>query len=295
MKVITLKCQSLSGKPLEASYLPERGMNMVSLKYGDIEVIDQTTKDEFEKKYSGLGALIGPHFHRRPPHLIPKINEAEFPHTEYLKNNPAADPFTHGIGRYAPWNVTHTDHSFHAHLSGKDQWNGISLAELEGQNFEMTFIGKLTPSGLQIHLSVVSDRDSIVGIHYYYGLSGGQGMVISQVKDTYISNNKMEKIPDHWSLDAQNTLTYPLDQDTDFTFFPYPDPLAGRVILDTKTHQVVTTYRCNCAENSWQLWHPKESSFVCIEPVSSQNPRRPNLSVSSIGIQLQLFDKESSH
>ena len=292
MAPFTLRNQTESGKKIEATFFPEKGMNMISYKLGEIESIDQSTKELFEKKFAGLGPLIGPHFHRRQASLIPKnIDEKKFPHSVYFKNDERPDPFTHGIGRYAPWNVDFTETSFQAKLTGKDTWNDVPFSELEGQNFEMHLSGELKPTGLEIELSVVSDTDSIVGIHYYYSLPNGKGRVLSQVQDAYIINNEKKNLPEEWDFDSQNNLTYPLNQETDFTFFPYPNPLEGKIILDTETHQLVTTYQSDSEENSWQLWHPKGASFVCIEPVSSQNPRRPNLTVSSIRIQLQLIPK----
>jgi len=292
MAAITLKNQTESGTSIQATFLPEKGMNMISYKQGDIEGIDQSTKDPFEKKFAGLGALIGPHFHRRRPHLIPKnIDDKKFPHSVYFKNDERPDPFSHGIGRYAPWSVEFSETSFQAKLTGKDTWNDVPLSELEGQNFKMHFNGELKPTGLDLELSVVSDADSIVGIHYYYSLPNGKGTVSSQVQNAYITNNEKKPFPSEWNLDSQHLLTYPLDRDTDFTFFPYPNPLAGKIILDTDTHQLITTYQSDSEENSWQLWHPKGASFVCIEPVSSQDPRRPNLTVSTIRIQLQIVSK----
>jgi len=292
MTPFTLKSKTEMGIPLQATFHPERGMNMLSYKLGNLEVIDQSTKEVFEKKYAGLGALIGPHFHRRPLHLIPQnIDENIFPHSKYFKNDERPDPFSHGIGRYAPWKVSYTEENFTAKLSGKDLWNGVPLSQLEGQNFEMQFHGMLTPSGLKLKLSAVSDFDSIVGIHYYYTLPSGRAVIFSQVQNAYIIQNEKKQLPSDWNFDKEHNLTYPLDQDTDFTFFPYPDPLLGKIILDTETHKLVTTYHSDSEENSWQLWHPKGASFVCIEPVSSQNPRRPNLTVSSIQIELQIFEK----
>jgi hypothetical protein len=289
MAPITLKNSTESGQKLEAVFVPEKGMNMNSFKCGSIEVIDQSTKEQFEKKFAGLGALIGPHFHRRQPHLIAKnIDEKKFPHSAYFTNDAHPDPFSHGIGRYAPWNATFTDTSFKASLSGKETWGGVPLSLLEGQNFKLNFNGKLTSSGLELELSVVSDSDSLVGIHYYYALPEGKGTVISKVQNSYIEAGEKKPLPQQWNIDSQNSLSYPLEADTDFTFFPYPDPLKGTITLKTATHQLITSYQCDSAENSWQLWHPKGASFVCIEPVSSQDPRHPNLTVSSIRIHLQI-------
>ena len=69
MKRITLTNIAPKGELLQATYLPEKGMNLISYKMGDIEVIDQSTYPLFEERFAGLGALIGPHFHhsKAPP------------------------------------------------------------------------------------------------------------------------------------------------------------------------------------------------------------------------------------
>lgn len=290
MSSITLKNTSSEGVPMEATFLPDKGMNMVSFTLGDIEVIDQSTCKDFERRFAGLGPLIGPHFHRRKPSLIPKVaDESAFPHIAYFKEEGRLDPFSHGVARYAPWRAEATQHAIHATLSGDDTWNGVSLSALEGQNFKMTFDVVLTPEGLQLTLSVVSDADSIVGIHYYYHLPNGMGKIVSKVQNAYIINGEKKPLPFDWDFDSQNVLKYPLSQETDVTLFPYPDPLQGKIILETETHHLITTYQNASQENSWQLWHPKGASFVCIEPVSAQDPRHPNLTVSAISIQLQIF------
>src|ERR1700733_331139 len=173
MDSIILKNTTASGIPLEAIFLPNKGMNLISYKRGSIEVIDQSTKGEFERRFAGLGPLIGPHFHRRKPHLVPKMDVTKFPYVANLNNEVQSDPLSHGIGRYAPWQAKFTETSIEEKLSGKDTWNDIPLSALEGQNFQMTFHVDLTKQGLELKLSVVSDTDSIVGIHYYYYLPQG--------------------------------------------------------------------------------------------------------------------------
>lgn len=286
MNPITLKNQTPEGIPLEVKFLPEKGMNMISYKLENIEVIDQSTQEGFKKRFAGLGALIGPRFHCRKSSIIPHIEGI----AKFLDiPEGRSDPFSHGIGRYSAWKAEATEHSVHATLSGKDTWHdAISLSDIEGQNFKMSFKANLTPCGLQLELAVVSDTDSIVGIHYYYYLPEGKNTIISKVQDAYIVNNEKKPLPADWNFNSQSILRYELNKDTDFTFFPYPNPLEGEITLETETHRLVTNYWSASQENSWQLWHPKEASFVCIEPVSSQDPRHPNLTVSSIKIQLQI-------
>jgi galactose mutarotase-like enzyme len=233
--------------------------------------------------------LIGPHFHHRRKEIIPSVkDEALFPHIARVKSKGIEEPFSHGIGRYAPWKAEATPTSVKAELTGKDTWNGVPLAELEGQNFKMSFAADLQADGLHLHLSVVSDTDSIVGIHYYYHLPEGKGKIISSVQDTFLKEGKRCPIPSSWTYNPQHVLEFPLEEPADYTFYPYPHPCEGKIELVTPTHKLVTQYTCASQENAWQLYHPAGASFVCIEPVSAQDPRHPNLTVSSLRIHLNL-------
>lgn len=153
--MITLKNQALDGQLLQASFLPLKGMNLVSLKKGDLEIIDQSTINLFEERFAGLGALIGPHFHHRENQQIPLVPFEElFPHIARVKLKGGNEPFSHGIARYAPWNYSSTETTLHAKISGDDTWNGVLLSTLEGFNFEMYMDIELTSQGLTIELSV---------------------------------------------------------------------------------------------------------------------------------------------
>lgn len=278
MSTITLKNQTKNGEFLEATFLSDKGMNMISFKKGDQEVIEQSTKDLFDERFAGLGALIGPHFHHKQAALVPQVkNEDRFPHIARVKAKGIQDPFSHGIGRYAPWKAEATNEYVKARLTGKDLWNEVALSTLEGQNFNMTFEAHLKENGLFLNLSVVSDTDSLVGIHYYYALPNGVGEVISHVKNADQGDKK---------------LIFNLSQEADFTYHPSPNPLEGKILLKTSTYCLQTTYQSINAENCWQLYHPAGASFVCIEPISSKDPRHPNLSVSSIKIHLEILDLE---
>jgi hypothetical protein len=289
MNPIILEHESASGEMLQATFLPDLGMNLISFKKGALEVMDQSTKTLFDERFAGLGALIGPHFHHRRPEVIPPIkDESLFPHIARIKAKGIQEPFSHGIARYAPWKAEATKTSIKAKLTGKDTWNGVPLSALEGQNFTMAFDVHLQADGLHLDLSVVSDTGSLVGIHYYYHLPKGKGRVTAQVQDKVRIQNVLQPIPTNWKMDLHHRLIFDLDQDADFNFHPYPDTLKGDILLDAEDYKLRTRYTCLCAENSWQLYHPKGASFVCIEPLSAQDPRNPNLTVSSLNIHIEV-------
>lgn len=289
LKEVQLKSRSADGELLQATFAVDKGMNLISYSKGEREVIDQSTQTLFEERFAGLGALIGPHFHRRNPGILPKIpDETRFPHIARVKAKGVSDPFSHGIGRYAPWKAEATETSLKGILSGKDQWNEVPLASLEGQPFTMRFNAELSSEGLLIDISVVSETDSLVGLHYYYHLPEGQGKVISQVQNHYMDQSGRKPIPKDWDFD-QHQLTFDLQNAADFTFHPFPQPRQGEILLDAGSYRLMTKYWCASQENCWQLYHPEGASYVCIEPISSQDPRHPNLTVSSLKIQLHIL------
>lgn len=273
-ETVTITNKASNGDLLQAVFLPQKGMNLISFKRADIEVIDPSTQAEFEERFAGLGALIGPHFHRKQDGVIPKIpDENLFPHVGRVKVRGINDPFSHGIARYAPWiSVKQTEQSISGTLTGKDLWNGVLLSTLEGQNFKMLFDAEMTAEGLSLKMSIVSDTDSLVGIHYYYRLPGGKGVVTSKISDS-----------------GNHEFRCDLSESVDANFHPFPNPLQGEITLTTDEYQLITKYQNQSQENSWQLYHPKDASFVCIEPLSAQDPRHPNLTVSSIAIQLSIL------
>lgn len=286
METLVLTHISESNVRTEATFLPEHGMNLISYKKGDVEIIDQSTKQGFDERSGGLGPLIGPHFHRRRKDLLPKLDK-EFPQSEYCKEHGIADLFSHGVARYVPWKFERTETGFKAKLSGKDTWHDLPLSQIEAQNFQMTMDAELNSQGLKIDLSVVSDTDSLVGIHYFYRLPNGKGVIKAGVKEKCIINSALVDVPESYGY-KEKTLNFPIDQPIDCTFHSSPDPDKGIIRLETEEYTLKTEYECISEENSWQLYHPENASFVCIEPISAQDPRHPNLTVSSISINLKI-------
>ncbi|SCA64106.1 Uncharacterized protein SCG7086_CA_00080 [Chlamydiales bacterium SCGC AG-110-P3] len=280
-KRITLKCSANDGTPLEATFAPDRGMNLTSYKRGSTEVIDQSTSPLFEERCAGLGALIGPHFHHRNPKVTPPVaNDSLFPHLAAIKKRGTTEPFSHGIARYVPWQTEATENTVQAIVTGKDEWQGVPLADLEGQDFTITYDATLTSEGLNIRMTVRSDTDSVIGLHYYYNLPKGTGSITSDVRNTCMENGIERELDSKWNLDNQNVLRFDLGDEADYGFRPSKDPCGGTIILDAGDYRLRTRYQTGCAENSWQLYHPKGSSFVCIEPLTAEDPRKPQLTVS---------------
>ena len=284
-KLITLKAESSKGLPIEAVYSPERGMNLVSFKWGSIELIDQGTRSLFEQRNAGLGALIGPHFHHRNPAVIPEVDRSLFPHLAAIK--PGEEPFSHGIARYVGWKAESDGKKIRAELKGKDEWKGVPVAQLEGQDFTMVYEASVDSEGLHIALSVCSETDSVVGLHHYYALPNA-GEVRSDVRARYFDGDETKELPNLWQGKSRHQLHFALPQVADFGFQPHRDSVRGDIVLDVGDYALSTRYRTTSAENRWQLYHPEGASFVCIEPMTAENPRKPQLSVSSLEVHLSL-------
>lgn len=289
MEPIILRQTSEDGMPLEAVFLPEAGMNLMSYKKGNIEIIDQSTREQFEERRSGLGPLIGPHFHRKRAAVVPQVKEEHlFPHIARVKAKGIQDPFSHGISRYAPWKAEATSTKVEGVLSGRDLWNGVPLSELEGQDFKMTFSAELLSSGLSIRLSIVSQTDSLVGIHYYYHLPDGAGQIESQVRSNYLDQGQSKLLHPGWVIQNSNAFTFDLAQAADYTFYPYPNVCRGNIRLKTSSYILDTEYESISEESGWQLYRPAGASYVCIEPLTAQDPHHPNLTVSALKIRLSI-------
>lgn len=285
---VLIKALSEEGEELSACILPAMGMNFISYRKGEIEVIDLSTKALFEERYAGLGAMIGPHFHHRNPSVIPPIeNESLFPH---IARAQARDPFSHGIGRYAPWRVESVGPShIKSILRGGDTWHNVPLKALEGQDFFMEYEAKMTPLGLEIHLSVKGETESVIGLHTYYALTNGKGRITAKVQNHYNDQGVLKPIPSTWNYGEDQTLTYELESATDYGFHNFPDPLHGSILMETGSYRLQVQYWCDNEENSWQLWHPKEASFVCIEPLAAKDPRKPRLTVNNLKILISIL------
>jgi hypothetical protein len=290
MNLVILKNRAPDGQPLQAIFLPEKGMNLSSYSKGHIEVIDPFTRKDFEDHAGGLGCLIGPHFHvQKKEWIVPLKDETMFPHVAFKKKKGIQDPFPHGIGRYVPWNYKATDRTISASISGRDTWKGTSLSTLEGVDFTMNYEAELTPEGLEISLKVSSDRLSVIGLHYYYALPPGKAVVTAQVQEQYNDMGQFKPMPKPWMKEGSHLLQFDLKEPADYGFLPFLKDFSGSVHLETATHGLRIRYRGMNDEVSWQLYHPQNATFVCIEPMSAKNPRGLTASSSELSVQIEIL------
>jgi hypothetical protein len=283
--VITLRNDSYDGLPLEATFLPSKGMNLISYKKGGIEVIDQTTKALFDERYAGLGALIGPHFHHRSVKDIQSVPfEDRFPHIARVKAKGIKEPFSHGIARYAPWSCSAKGSSLRAKISSDDTWEGVLLSELEGYSFAMYMDVELKSTGLFIELSVEAERPSVVGTHYYYALGSDDCLITADNIETFFDGKDVKNLPKEWR-DTQG-LCLPIKGAIDSGFFPKNVSNTTSILLHTTTYRLDVTYQSHTDEGSFQIFHPQNASYVCIEPLSATFPRCPKLLSSGVNIEI---------
>jgi len=287
----TLRNIAPDGDLLEAIYDPEKGMNLISYRKGNIQVIDQKTAPLFEERCAGLGALIGPHFHNQeapPADFDPSL----FSHVAKMKASGRKDPFSHGIARYAPWKYVNSETQIQAELRGTDLYKGTPLAQFEGQDFHMKYEAQLLSTGLFISLSITSEKTSLIGLHYYYALEG-KGSIQGEVQTTYRDQKEWKPLPSEWTGNRPTHLHFDLPQPADFGFLPLHKTETERAYhlnLNTDAYSLHFEYNTDSdSEISCQVYHPENASFICVEPLSARFPPRPTRTMSKLETKLQIF------
>jgi hypothetical protein len=296
MELIKIKGVSKENQEIVATFNKDKGMNLMSLKFGDIEVIDQTTSILYNQRAAGLGALIGPHFHHRKDKDIPPMDDPFlFPHLELLREKAIKEPFSHGIARYVPWDVVSlSPYSVHAKLSSKSSIKNVTYGFLEGMEFEMHLRVDVGLNGLLIDYSIISNKPSCLGLHYYYALDkSGQNVIESFVDEKYVDNGQTKKLTEAMGFDIKtNHLKFDLVNASDYNFIPFKNKLSGLITLKNPSYSLNVRYSSGSSEHSWQLYHPKGSSYVCIEPLSAKLPRSPVRTVNGITTLISLSNPD---
>lgn len=280
----------LKNKDVQAVFAPEKGMNLMRLQVDGIDLIDQNTIHLFEERFAGLGSLIGPHFHHRLPNQIPEVpSESLFPHIAKLKAKGVTEPFSHGIARYAPWKVQSSKSKIEANLSGKDTWNGVPLSTLEGFSFEMKLIASLLPKGVFLDLCIESEHPSIVGLHYYYTLPAGKATIRAAIEEKYRTSDGWESIPSRF-LDSQGNLSFDATQEIDLGFMPKKTGKNFEIFYENTKCILKVSFRSEETEGSFQLYRPKDASYICIEPLSAKNPKGPSSNKSRLQVSIEVLE-----
>jgi galactose mutarotase-like enzyme len=263
-------------------------MNLLSLKSQGVELIDQKTFLLFEQRMAGLGSLIGPHFHSRAELDIPSFdNEALFPHIKIMKEQGRKDFFSHGIGRYVPWTILSASHcSIQAVLRGNDRIGQVCLREIEGYDFEMHFRATLSDEGFEIFLKYRADKPSTMGLHYYFSLPKGMAYVEGEVQNVYNKEGSFYPLPAKWKREGR--LHFPLDHPCDYGFLAEKIN-CGKVLYHNSQFSMALSYD-SPQECCWQLFRPKESSYICIEPICAHNPRSLTQKEGEIKIKIKLLN-----
>ncbi|MES2199911.1 MAG: hypothetical protein V4489_07070 [Chlamydiota bacterium] len=283
----------LKNKDVQAVFSSLRGMNLIRFQVDGIDVIDQNTTPLFEDRFAGLGSLIGPHFHHRPVNQIqPVPSESLFPHIARLKANGVTEPFSHGIARYAPWKVQSSESSITAKLSGEDLWNGVPLSALEGFPFQMELLASLLPKGISLDFSVESKNPSLIGLHYYYTLPLEGGRIKAAVENKYRIQEEWKPIPSSF-LDQEGHLSFDATQEVDVGFIPKKTKNDFEIFYENAQFVLRISFQVEGDEASWQLYRPKGASYICIEPLSTRNPRHPISKKSRLQVKIEVMETKA--
>ncbi len=277
----------LKNKEVRAVFSVTHGMNLLAFTKNDTAIIDPETLPLFEERFAGLGSLIGPHFYHRD-HIPPVPSEYLFPHIARIKAKGTLEPFSHGIARYAPWNAEVLENAIKATLSSTDLWNGIPLSTLEGFDFEMSFFAELLADGIALDYSVQSDNPSVIGLHYYYALPSTGGTIKAAIQKTYRIQDEWKPIPSAL-LDKEGNLLFDATQESDFGFIPKSKNGFFEILYENADYTLKIRFQTESEEASFQIYHPKDASYICIEPLSAKDPKNPMLKSSRLKILLELF------
>lgn len=282
----------LQNSEVQVEFSPDKGMNLLRLAVGNLEIIDQNTKPLFEERFAGLGSLIGPHFHHRSKNQIPPVvSEDLFPHIARVRAKGTEEPFSHGIARYAPWTAQVVENAIMATLSGSDVWNGSPLTALEGFSFEMNLVASLLKNGLSLDFSVQSKKPSVLGLHYYYTLPVSGGRVKALVENQYRAQDLWQPIPSAF-LDADGHLFFDATQECDFGFIPKKGKDGFfEILYENAQFTLKIRFQTDEKEASWQLYRPQGASYICIEPLSARNPKNPVLEQSRLKVEIEVFSR----
>lgn len=281
--------------PITAKFNLKQGLNLNSLKIKSHEIICQSTRDLFKERCAGLGALIGPHFHHRNrSHITWPQDLSIFRFLKKLKAQDSDEPFSHGIARYVPWEVTKkASNCFEARLLGKHKYKNIYLKDLEAQDFELKFKADISNNKLNLNYKIKSENNSVIGFHYYYQIEKSdisKSFVSSEVQNYYLDKTSKKSIPNAWlDKNNKNILNFNTNQIADFGFQPKNKKSnSSEIALHNPGYKLKLNYTCDSEDNRFQIYRPDGVDYVCIEPISAMWPYAPKRKSSQLNLELSL-------
>jgi galactose mutarotase-like enzyme len=149
----------------------------------------------------------------------------------------------------------------------------------------------LLHDGLLVDYSIEADVPCVIGFHYYYP-STKDSCVEGCVKPFYRTKEGWNGIEKSWYEEKSSKLHFCLDSEADFGFMPLQDPNSSSNLISLKTgkhHLLISYTSSNEDETSWQLFHPKGASYVCLEPLSALNPFNPVLKRNRLQMKLSFY------
>jgi len=189
----------------------------------------------------------------------------------------------------APWTANQVQGYLSATLTGENVWNGTSLAAREGQAFKLQSTARLEEATLRFSHSVVSDTDSLVGNLFHLRLPQGPSHIEIDAKDHYYDAGQLQPLLQKWQRSEDGRINLPLDSDLNIGMHPLLNPTEGTILLITSEYIAEVGYQSTNQESCWLIQYQRENPYISIGAVSSQNPWKPNLTVSSINLSLRIL------
>jgi galactose mutarotase-like enzyme len=134
---------------------------------------------------------------------------------------------------------------------------------------------------------VQSDSPSVIGLHYYYALPSTGGTIKASVENSYRIQDNWKRTPSSL-LDNEGSLLFDATQEADFGFIPKSKNGFFEILYENADYTLKIRFQTEDEEASFQIYRPKDASYICIEPLSAKDPKKPLLKSSRLKVFLEL-------
>lgn len=255
---IILTNSTPSGRPLQATYLLNKGYQLASYSQEGIEVLDQ---------HFPLPKLLAKHLSTQSDCLgKPALQEVDLEEQKWWK-----------------WDSTSTQ------LEGRiKQANDLSIR----------YYNQLLPSGLFTSYSIASKTPSLIGLEYHYQLPSSLAAITGEVLPIYRHRNTWNLLPPHWIVGKHFSLYLPIQGEIDYTFLPKKweeNTDTFRILLKSETHEVhIHFHTLSNGEFCYHIAHRPSFPYVSMTLFSARKIEAPKLCTNSIQVKTQIFPIEKS-